>query len=150
MPPFAASDPPRFDAIDWRSASMRSMTSPPSSSSGCSPNVAAVSIASPCSSFASMRVRSSCWYSSTNWSGSKSDTRLSTSCFDRSSSFDEIFTGSSSDGNFAARTSSLQSSVCTMSTSPYTRSAASRVFCRSAMRTIAVLSVDSSVRRSST
>lgn len=72
------------------------------------------------------------------------------SCFDSSSSFDVIFAGSSSAGNFASRTSSLHRSVCTMSTSPNTRSAASRVFCRSAIRTTAVRSVDSSASRSST
>ena len=43
---------------------MRSMTSPPLASSSCSPNVSEVSSASPCSSFASIRVRSSSWYSS--------------------------------------------------------------------------------------
>ena len=97
-----------------------------------------------------MRVRSSCWYSSTNWSGSKSAEKLSTSEAESSSSFAEIFTGSSSAGKAGSRTSSAHSSVCSTSTSPRTRSAASRVFCRSENRTIAVRSVCSSVWRSST
>ena len=97
-----------------------------------------------------MRVRSSSWYSSENSDGSKSAAKLSTRDADISSSFAEMRTGSSSAGNAASRTSSAHSSVCSTSTSPRTRRAASRVFWRSENRTIAVRSVCSSVLRSST
>ena len=49
----------------------------------------------------------------------------------------------------ATRTSSSQSRDCSIITSPYARSAPSRVFCRSENCTMAVRSVSSNVRRSS-
>ena len=130
---------PRDASTLRRSASIRSSTSPPSSSP--SPKVATVSRASPFSSFASISRRSCSWYSSVKAVGSNSDSKLLTRAADISISLALIRTFWSRAGNSAPRTSSAQSIVCSMRTSPRTRSAPSRVFCRSAKETIAVRSV---------
>ena len=130
---------------------MRLMTLPLSSESSpelCFPKVASVSTVSPSSSFASSSRRSSAWYSSVNCSGWKSSLNCSTSAADISISFAETFDLE------GPKSTSLRSvghrSVCSASRSSCTLSTPRRVFVRSVKVTIAVRSVSSRVRRSST
>ena len=155
--------PPRRLPRDALRASIRSMTSasspssespspsPPSppSASATSPKVASVSMVSPDSNFASMSLRSCTWYSSSNFSGVKSEAYWSTSAADSSSSWSLIFARDFVLGKSTSRTSSAHSRPCRTRTLPSTRNAPSRVFWRRANRTIAVRSVASSVCRSS-
>src|SRR5690625_4051332 len=136
-------------------ASIRLSTLPPSASrSFCSwrssPKVASVSTVSPCSSFSSSRVRSCSWYSPVNGSGSKSSLNCSTSAPAISTSFafgsDLLPEGAKS----TSRRSSGQRMVCSTIRSSWTRSTPSRVLVRRVKVTIAVRSVSSRVRRSST